>query len=423
MPCTPSPARRAGARLLVGGALTLGLLAAPAVARAQSITALLAQSPPRFTPTGASVEKRALALRPEGISLRDCQEGLEVEYSLQVSGFVAGQVLQVWAGTADCANQDNRLGATTQKCWQVVQSKAPGQLVVFRVPVRSMLYGLYPDRAPLATAIVPNDPAVCGTVDLQTLQLYFLLVQGVEVKGQLKLDVQADTVGPARLDGLSLLPGNARIHARWNAIGEGGLSDLTGVRMYCAPTSSADASVTTTRNVCTTAPAPVPDATIDETGDAAPFTGDAGVVDAGCRDEEVQAACDETAFGGAAGDLPIIDRAFEDRYECGAVGGNFGSTVEASSIGKGGQVQAIQNYRPYSVFVVATDSFGNPGSPSDVLCMTPEETEDFWDQYRKAGGQAGGCALSETGSPSGALAAGGGALAFVLARLARRRRS
>jgi hypothetical protein len=65
--------------------------------------------------------------------------------------------------------------------------------------------------------------------------------------------------------------------------------------------------------------------------------------------------------------------------------------------------------------VAAVDALGNAGPLSNVACATPKEVNDFFENYRNAGGSAGGgfCAL-------GARPAPGAAAFFVVALLVRR---
>jgi hypothetical protein len=77
----------------------------------------------------------------------------------------------------------------------------------------------------------------------------------------------------------------------------------------------------------------------------------------------------------------------------------------------------------YNVVVSAVDNFGNVGPPSTQQCAIPAPVNDFWKDYRAAGGQAGGgfCALEAVGAPAGSTVAFGAFGAFVVAGLRRRR--
>ena len=99
---------------------------------------------------------------------------------------------------------------------------------------------------------------------------------------------------------------------------------------------------------------------------------------------------------------PIFPTAdFDAKYKCGEVTGNTGSSAIAQRIGNA----PLTNGTRYAIAVAATDRFGNVGLLSDVVCETPELTTDFWDEYRKAGGSAGGCAIGGSEIPVGSMTA------------------
>jgi hypothetical protein len=66
-------------------------------------------------------------------------------------------------------------------------------------------------------------------------------------------------------------------------------------------------------------------------------------------------------------------------------------------------ITGLQNYALYNVAVGAVDAFGNVGPLSSLACDYPQPVVDFWQQYRRDGGQAGGgfCTLEAAGMPVG----------------------
>jgi hypothetical protein len=123
-----------------------------------------------------------------------------------------------------------------------------------------------------------------------------------------------------------------------------------------------------------------------------------------------------TADGGATGIVP--DSEFNTKYLCGESVGATGTTAQANGVGG----KPLENGKSYAVAVAGTDQFGNVGVLSSVLCEVPEETTDFWEGYRSAGGEAGGgyCAATAVGLPAGSAAALGIACAVALSSLRRR---
>jgi hypothetical protein len=87
-------------------------------------------------------------------------------------------------------------------------------------------------------------------------------------------------------------------------------------------------------------------------------------------------------------------------------------------------IRGLTNGTTYDVVVAAVDGSGNVGPPSSCVSDYPAPVNDFWDQYRTAGGQAGGgfCALEAVGLPVGSAGLVGGLAAALLATLRHRRR-
>ena len=83
------------------------------------------------------------------------------------------------------------------------------------------------------------------------------------------------------------------------------------------------------------------------------------------------------------------------------------------------RVDGLTNFTTYSLALAATDTFNNPGTLSAPVCAEPKSTNDFFDQYRTAGGLAGG---GYCGFGGGSAELAGGLLALMtLAGLAARR--
>lgn len=409
------------------------LFLAPSVARAQSIGIYQADSLPRVDASGNQVQKRPLTLNPEGVSYQDCKDDQRIRFALTLGGFAANGAVEVWAGLSGntCADQTART-STAHTCWRVA-SGIPLQLQTnVDIPVRAIMAGALDQVNP------DSSEAICGRVDLTNISLnfqYYAPGNTASPATAQAINVKVDTVGPPALTGVSVLPGDTRLHVSWTAVGEGGVQDLTAVSVYCAPATDATGS-TATNTVCndaTTTTTPL-DATIDDSGDAS----DAGSIttteDAGCTTTTSSSGgdttCSLTAFkatsdaststsdaGGTSSNI-IPDNTFDDRYRCGRLQGNTGAGVTADAVNGAPLVNGTR----YVVAIAAEDSFGNRGQLSSAYCDMPEETNDFWKTYKSSNGQAGGGFCSATG---GAGAAGSfaalGVAALAVASMARRR--
>jgi hypothetical protein len=396
------------------------LYAAPVLAQAQ-IVVVNEQSLPRLDRDGKQVGKRPLPLNPEVVNFQDCKDDQQIQFTLQMSGFQADAVIQVWAANSgvDCGVPTNRQGPA-QLCWQASQNVPLQQLVDVRIPVRRIMSGVTPFQP---TAPV-EDESVCGKVNLATLAVQFLYFAPGNLNAPASkkdVAVTVDTVGPRPPTGLTTKPGNTRIQVAWNNIsGEGGVTNLTGVKVYCDRATAAPPTTIQTDGSCELVPR---EASVDP--DGAVSEEDAGFEEVCTEGETTTIAgsdCTSPNFVRLGPDgqpeeiVPDVD--FDRDYACGASVGNTGSTANATEVGGNPLTNGVQ----YAVAVAATDQFGNVGILSSPLCETPEETTDFWEGYRSAGGGAGGgfCSTTGAGMPVGSVAAIALACAVAMSTLRRR---
>jgi hypothetical protein len=416
-------------RLLAAFFVITAALCYSDIAHAQSIAIVNEASLPRLDKAGQVVQKRSLTLSPEAVNLQDCVDDQQIRFTLQMAGFEVNAVVQAWASNsgADCKVETARSGGV-QTCWRAYPTDIPLQTTIdVNIPVRNIMQG-----APPFSAQKPdNSPAACGQVNLSTISVHFLYFAAgnTSLAAQAKtIGVTIDTVGPKPPSGLTALPGNTRIQVQWTNISGGnpdsstggGLTELTGVKVYCDP---AGAPVTTTVQNPEKCTDELIDGSIDDSGDAAidgSLTAEV-CVDGGTTQQTSSAGCASPNFVKSDGTALFPTADFNAKYECGSITGNTGTTVVASSVGK----NALANGTTYAVAVAATDKFGNVGELSPVICAKPEITTDFWDDYKKAGGEAGGgCAAtsSESTTPIGSLAVLG-VVGIVVAKSVKKRRS
>ncbi len=423
------------------------VLAALFVTRAASAQAAInvvnETSLPRYDAEGKQLQKRPVNLTPEAVSLQDCLDDQRIRFSLQLSGFEANASLQAWAANTgqDCKSQVNRESAT-RVCWQITGSDIPLQLNPYvDIPVRTIMSGVSP-FTPLAPDVSVN---VCGKVNLANISVQFLyfspgnLAEPVAVKA---VAIQADTVGPSPPSGLRASPGNTRIHVEWTSISGSagdasastsnsgtGLTELTGIKVYCDRNGSIADGGTSTADAATTDAGATDTGSTDGCFDVAVDAGldDAGVpIDGGvsrvCADASVPGtpSCTSGNLTSSDGTPTFPNNAFNDLYQCGSLTGNTGSAITATAFGG----DPLVNGERYAVAVAATDRFGNVGQLSSLVCETPEPTTDFWDQYRDAGGDGGGGCTSAAppGAPVGTLATLAFAASAGVVALSRRRR-
>lgn len=359
-------------RFSLGLVLALSFLAR--TAGAQEIAVANEASLPRVDAAGNQLAKRSTNLTPEAVSYQDCVDDQRIRLAMTLTGYETNASIEVWASNTgiSCSEAVNR-GGGAQQCWRVTESGSIGIAVttLVDVPVRRILSGVSP-FTPIAPDATEN---ACGKVDLANiaLQILYFTPGNLSIAAANKtIGVTVDTVGPGAPTGLTALPGNERVAISFANISggtadgsvSGGLTELTGVNAYCdLARTTADPDAGTT-NSCTT-------------------------------------------------ELLVPGAVPPPAQQCGSFAGNAGTTVSAETLGG----QPLQNGTTYAVAVAATDRYGNVGPLSSVVCGLPEQTTDFWDNYRDEGGQAG-CATSD-GAPTSAFAA---VLALGGLAMVRRRR-
>jgi hypothetical protein len=439
----PRLARRGPAfsvRLVVAALVLAANFFAAAIASAQttagaSIAVLNESSLPRLDKNGNLINKRPLTLNPEAVNLQDCLDEQQIRFTLQMAGFEANGSVQRWAANngVDCSAPTTRSGGF-QQCWQLGGNLPLSQNVNADIPVRAIISGALTPATPDSSA------AICGKVDLTTISVQFLYFspgnpsQAASAKA---ISVIADTIGPDPPGGLTALPGNTRISVSWASISGGdtgdsgtaatsggGLTSLTGVKVYCDPATGAAATSTPAAPVCETVSNDGGATTVDAgDGGTATTTVDAGTStvcsDGGTSTTAPASTCTSPNFVDPNGGKIFPDAAFAAKYECGEITGNSGTTVVASSVAGA----PLVNGTSYAVAVAATDAYGNAGPLSSVICKTPQPTTDFWEDYKNAGGRAGGCSTGSAELPLGSMSVIGVLMALAISSARRRRDS
>jgi hypothetical protein len=145
--------------------------------------------------------------------------------------------------------------------------------------------------------------------------------------------------------------------------------------------------------VCTDTPV---DGGVDDAGNPLDGGTTEVCVDGGTTTTQVAGGCASANFVKSDGSKLFPTAEFDAKYGCGNITGNSGTTVIASAIAG----NPLVNGTRYAVAVAATDAYGNVGTLSPILCEVPEETTDFWEQYKNSGGDAGGCSTTGDGFPT-----------------------
>lgn len=204
--------------------------------------------------------------------------------------------------------------------------------------------------------------AVCEQREEGSLTLYLLTFEGANAIGTgATIPFRYDLKGPAAPNLTGIGAGEGRLFPRWDPVAT---SDIVGYRVYCEESGPPDGSGAGGESGTESPDCPAP------------------TLRAGTRPPE------ELRRGSSS---------------------STGGTAEASGLSNGIR---------YACGVAGYDTLDNVGNLSNIECGTPAPVLDYFEAYRRAGGQAGGgfCRFSrDRASAAGALFMGI-ALGFVLRR-------
>jgi hypothetical protein len=354
------------------------------------------------------------------ITFEDCVEDRNYKIVLNTPSVPdARYTLQGWAGTAECLSNLARRGtAGTQTCWKAIADLGQNGTATVTARVRDIVAN---DVTQKENYVNVQTADKCASLNKANVTLNFMWVQsgtdpGVPATGNPVFSV--DTTGPAAPTGLKVSEGETLLIASWDA--PKSVSDLTGYRLYCeeipdgtvidgpdASTPANDAA----NDVGTTLDASAADADSSDAAtvtDASPADAAVGAADAGTVDASTATAPDPNCpskllIAGASPPGSLTP--------CASSQGQIGSQQN---------ITGLKNGARYAIAVAAINKNGNSSPLSNVVCGVPIEVDTFFDQYKQAGGGAGGCSTSGE-TPS--LVALGVALTVALSSLRKRRQS
>jgi hypothetical protein len=443
---------------------------APRAAYAQTLAATSLQYPDRILPDGTDLGTgpRAQNLTPLGVSYADCMQDQSLKFSVAVSGFTGGTDIQLWATkNGNCANDSERGSPGPPTCWPLPGGLASvNQMTTatyqFTVRVQDIIG---PQNAVPNPAQYTRRGAEACTSQLsfssQTFSVFFVPVQnGNNAVGMAySYHLPVDLVGPPAPTGINDQVGDTLFTLTWTPNSD---TDTTGYNVYMDPipghegtAGSMDGAVATPEPIlyCPDTGAPMAtmdagdsgddgsaDATADATADAAstPTPVDAGCYYINVGGPPTMSKCGDTVLAGgivqdsgttvvSSDDSGTVETGsggistIPSQYLVGASGA--GLTISDKSVGTY-TITGLKNEVTYSAVVSAVDGYGNIGPPSVEQCDYPAPVNDFWTDYRNAGGRAGGgfCALEAVGAPAGTSLAGVALVMGVGAVVRRRRR-
>ncbi|MFC1642426.1 hypothetical protein ACFL5O_07030 [Myxococcota bacterium] len=427
-----------GSFALLGGCLMSGL------AQGASASITVTDPPDRKY----SVDSKREGDDRYAVSLADCLKGDAFEFTV-VSSFSSGNdlLLEVFAthkgSTYRCDNEANRTTAGSD-CERIYSSTAETGSVAITIPVRNIV-----------TQSGGTKTATDCTLESSSTQkvaatLYFVLSDPStsETVGSTSWATSVDLAGPVGPTGVSADSGEGALNLRWKMVNS---SDVRGYKMYCAAVGGTETAVSSAAEDTASSTQALEAA--GAAGTAASGSGRTGSTGAAAG---LQGASAATGTAGSAGAAGVGDRADSSA----GMGGGGGNGDAAGSHGQAGnssgplsnarcsvspavpdelpskgwqqcgeaagqiqektRISGLANGTEYAVTVVSYDAVGNRGKPASLDCETPREVNDFFELYRRAGGDGGGgfCATSAGSDPCPLWYLAG---AWMALRLRRRR--
>lgn len=285
------------------------------------------------------------------ISRADCEAGPDrrgdvFHFPLMLEGNYSSYELQVWVGGMgnDCSEPAARTGQSPQ-CWLVYKGVPTTNTPTIDIRAQDIV-GMHkttdPTNGPGSGTVEDCQPEPGSTSAPQEVNLFFMFISGsggTIVGNGITWSTRYALMGPRAPLGVSAGSGNTQLVLHWTPSND---ANLTGYRFFCDPMPGSEA--------------------------------DQG--DGSCAASDL-----------VPGEIP------QGARECGGVDNSTATT---------GHVKGLVNGHSYSVGVAGVDTVGNLGPLSEVVCQSPEPTEDFYQLYTDAGGTAGGGFCSIQGARGGA---------------------
>ncbi|WP_394845683.1 hypothetical protein LZC95_52715 [Pendulispora brunnea] len=385
------------------GALTWSFTAD---AYAQSLT-FTAINVTRVKPDGSNAPSHPSGVPNNTLTRDDCIQDVSLRLSLTVAGTPdSSHNLEAWGGGGTC-DQVSARTPNTATCGRVRDLIGGASVRVGTLTVDIRVQDIADQQSAASKNAGPYKRGTAAACDAQTtsgpqstnVYLLWLTSPSAEQQGLFTQPVTIDMRGPPGPTGITAGEGDRVVKLNWTATQNAGTEGVQGYKVYCAPVADIDA-----------APAPVVDA-----GDAGPpACEDGGFTDGGFDDagnpipgQPIDGGCAPPVSDGGGGSncpKPPLN-------ECATAGG---------AISNGTTVKGLTNGTYYSFAVAAYNKSQNVGAVSDPVCATPGPVADFFYQYRRDGGEAGGCALEGAPVANGVTIAGASVIGIALLRRRRK---
>ena len=426
---------------VVGAGLGALVLFLPKLAHADETVALNPQAVVLHYNQDGSASTHPNGSQPTWISHDDCEANIYLQVSLNVTGTPLNVPIEVWAGPSgiDCTDPTQRTGTVAQ-CWQVANPVTPANVVTVKINAQDIVTPFTAAVGQKPATFTPGNAAGCDSFSTSgpvAANIYFIPVSNGASSGTAATyGISIALIGPAAPTGVTVGAGDTLIKVNWTPVTD---ANTQGFRVFCDPPPGKTSQTVAEAGTTTTTVEVCQDGGFADGGfdDAGNYLGDIPI-DGGCTTENqtsttggstggqicsstpglcCQASAEIFSGGGTtsstgdseSGTTTVVTGAKPppadiNNYKCADVGSP--TSTEA-------QVTGLTNGTATVVGVAAYDVVGNVGPMSDPKCESPTPVDDFWKDYKNAGGGAGGgfCSVDKS-APAGGLGA------FVLVGLA-----
>jgi hypothetical protein len=320
----------------------------------------------------------------DGVNMEECEGDCFFTYRLSYTGSLGAGDLYVYLGSA-CNEKENR---DEGRCFAAYEN----------LPLESLMnMAVYPAWVVDPMSETPSCVEGEGATDVWFLILADDSDQTVVYYAQ--TTVNYDTEAPQPPVDIRAGYGESMVTIRWDVAepdfpeewdhfyvmcwGEGmSLPDTAEPAPDTGADTSTDPGVDTATDTASDLEDVADEDVMDESDawDAPADTVDGGVdggvdsgvdpgTDSGSTDGSTPEGCPPGGFSAGA--------EFDEAYNC---SGRLGSSTRSY------ELRGLENNQPYMLSVVAEDEFGNKSVIGEIVCETPQEVDDFWEVYKKAGG-------------------------------------
>ncbi|HEY8947124.1 MAG TPA: hypothetical protein VIM73_22930 [Polyangiaceae bacterium] len=328
-------------------------------------------------------DEREAGLAEDTIGYSDCVRNEQLEAPLTLSQ-TQGYTLQVWAGlSSECDDNDQRdQQVTNRRCW-LVWSGDPTNLVT--LPVRSILQ---PVEGETTTA------DRCEQEEEGSLTLFFLPFEGSNAVGTgAEVAFKYDLKGPRAPNLTGIGVGEETLYPKWDVEST---TDIIGYRVYCEAAGPYTGGASSTGGSSSTAGAGGTSgaATAGAGGTSGAATAGADGIEAGVGGTSGNGGASNAGSGNAS-----ANGGAEEEPDDGCTAPTLRPGVRPPAALERGATSAtsdtaeatgLRNGVTYACGVAGYDDLDNVGVLSNLRCGRPVPVLDYYEAYRRAGGNAGG---------------------------------